>query len=482
MHVVHKTNKSPKRAHGKIVLLSAIILISFITKIALAWVTRDTISYFDEWGYYEAAELQLEDPNFVEVFRPSAYICFLTGIFWIFGKSLFAAKAAQVLLSTFSVVLLYGIARRIFSEKVALTAAGIFAFYPNLVAFTHYLWRETFFIFLVLSFFYFLFPVSSNYRRYHTLLAGIIIGLIALTRPDIVSLLLVSFIYFFCTERRWSRTLSKTLILLFGIAIVLFPWTIRNYIFTGRFMLVSADSGKHLWHSLNTMIKYGEDYRIYELFDEPGFYEPGDVIFPGSNRGREINRPESSQSNIVDVYHEEVANALEFVFDNPWLVIKRMWPKFCILWGPNSFVIRHLRLGIYGKNFATGGWPIKIYPPENMALVKAVTLIVTLSYSFVIITGLLGMIFHKPSKKSLSLILYIIFSTAIISFLLGMSRYRLKLMPFIIIFSAYGICHVKEIVKAPDRKLRWLLFCILFALFLAICALYVPILFDIFQQ
>ena len=150
MHVVHKTNKSPKRAHGKIVLLSAIILISFITKIALAWVTRDTISYFDEWGYYEAAELQLEDPNFVEVFRPSAYICFLTGIFWIFGKSLFAAKAAQVLLSTFSVVLLYGIARRIFSEKVALTAAGIFAFYPNLVAFTHYLWRETFFIFLVL--------------------------------------------------------------------------------------------------------------------------------------------------------------------------------------------------------------------------------------------------------------------------------------------------------------------------------------------
>jgi len=463
-----------------VLLLSAIIFVSFAVKISIAWITRDTVSYFDEWDYYERAVGILEDPNCNEIYRPPGYVSFLTAIFWLFGKNLFAVKAAQVVISTLSVLLAFKVAADIFDQKVGMLAAGIFAFYPELIAYSHYLWRETIYIFYLLALFYILTLASSEYRRYRIVLAGIACGTCAMIRASLADILPICVLCFYLIKKSWRQFIIIILLFLFGVIFVIAPWTIRNYQVTDRFLLISTELGYAVWRGLNVLIDYGNDYRVYELFDEPGFYEWDDIIFPGVKDGRKINWPEGAEPNPVDSYRETIRRARAFALKNPCVVLRRMWPKFCILWGPNSFVIRHLRLGIYGKNFTAGKLPIRVYPTPKPALTCTIILIVVLSYCFVLVTGLLGMIFHNMNKKSLLLVSFIIINALIFSILTGVSRYRLQLMPFIIIFSAYAICHAREIISAPDMRIRWSFFFLLLGIFVTICVRYSPIIFDIF--
>ncbi|MCH8224123.1 MAG: glycosyltransferase family 39 protein, partial [Chloroflexi bacterium] len=105
---------------------------------------------FQSWVRHPDSPYLKDLPQYPGAYQPPAYVVFLAAVLGVTGRSVLAAKAAQVVLSGLTVLLVYAIGRSWFDRRRGLIAAGICALYPNLIAFSHYLWTETFFIFVFL--------------------------------------------------------------------------------------------------------------------------------------------------------------------------------------------------------------------------------------------------------------------------------------------------------------------------------------------
>jgi 4-amino-4-deoxy-L-arabinose transferase-like glycosyltransferase len=84
-------------------------------------------------------------------------------------------------------------------------------------------------------------PSASNPR--HVLIGGVLAGLAILTRPAM--LFFLPFALLLAWRRRPSPRLA--VLLLAGTCIVVLPWTIRNAIVHGRFVLVASEGGVTFW-------------------------------------------------------------------------------------------------------------------------------------------------------------------------------------------------------------------------------------------
>ena len=126
--------------------------------------------------------IQYPNPRWDPIYQPPIYPLFMGGVYWL-GGGAFASKVVQVILSTATVWFLYLLVRRMSDRRAALLAAGCFAFYPTVIAFTHYNWSETVFLFLALPSFLLLFDSEGGIARPRGLFAaGVCFGLAALTR------------------------------------------------------------------------------------------------------------------------------------------------------------------------------------------------------------------------------------------------------------------------------------------------------------
>src|SRR3972149_366160 len=93
------------------------------------------------------------------------YIYFIVVILKLFHEKIFFIKLIQILLNTISACFLYVLAERIFNKPVALLSVFIFSAYPTLIAFTHYLYPETLYIFLLIVIIYLLTAFSTNKKK-----------------------------------------------------------------------------------------------------------------------------------------------------------------------------------------------------------------------------------------------------------------------------------------------------------------------------
>ena len=77
-------------------------------------------------------------------------------------RSATAVKVAQCVLSAATCVLLLALGSAWFGARTGRIAGWMWALYPNAVAFTHYLWSETLFTFLLLALLVALFAVRGG--------------------------------------------------------------------------------------------------------------------------------------------------------------------------------------------------------------------------------------------------------------------------------------------------------------------------------
>ncbi|MBN1913114.1 MAG: glycosyltransferase family 39 protein, partial [Candidatus Omnitrophica bacterium] len=121
--------------------------------------------------------------------RVPLYPIFLASIYSVFGHNYTAVRIVQCLLGAFLCVLIYLIAKEIFSSRVALIASLTLCFYKPYILYSYFggpgfLFSENLFTFLLAVFVYFITrsflpkPGVSN-----SIIAGFLLGLMALTRP-----------------------------------------------------------------------------------------------------------------------------------------------------------------------------------------------------------------------------------------------------------------------------------------------------------
>jgi 4-amino-4-deoxy-L-arabinose transferase-like glycosyltransferase len=161
------------------------------------------------------------------------------------------ARLILALLGTLAVLFTYLIGRRLSGPSAGLIGAAAVAIYPALLEYQGMVMGEplaaTLLSGAVLAAFWAAGPAVPARERW--LVPGALFGLLALVRPEYMSVaLLVSLVVLVRHGwHGWRGSWVQALLLLAGVAVVVAPWTVRNAVALDRFVPVSTGGGQVLF-------------------------------------------------------------------------------------------------------------------------------------------------------------------------------------------------------------------------------------------
>ena len=206
------------------------------------WYLYRGISIASGYGYSE-------DGN-PTAYWPVGYPGFLGIAFWLFGKDPLTGQIANLLLASGIFFLVLNLGRLIFSEDTARISVFLLAIYPNNIGYTATLLSELFFTFLILLGLYIHIARKSIIW---TATSGLIFGFSALTKPQFIFLPAILLFLEYIQKRKTEKILfslknaaTRGLIIYSMMAIVLIPWSVRNYIIFKDLVLISTNGGATL--------------------------------------------------------------------------------------------------------------------------------------------------------------------------------------------------------------------------------------------
>lgn len=139
--------------------------------------------YHDLWAQSIAQGNWIGDQVF---FRAPFYPYLLGIIYKLFGHNYFVPRLFQHLLGSFSVVLIYFLARKLFNPKVAYLSALFASIYWIFFYFEGELLLDSLLVFFGVLTVLLLVRAGENPKKSRFLLAGLSAGLFAITRPNIL--------------------------------------------------------------------------------------------------------------------------------------------------------------------------------------------------------------------------------------------------------------------------------------------------------
>lgn len=171
-------------------------------------------------------------------------------------------RAVQIAMSLLAIVLLYDLTRRLFTPRAGLVAAGIMAVWFPFIELPIHLFSEPLFLSLLIAHLWLLLCWRDQRRWWLLAAAGAVLGLAALARSTaLYSLPLV--LLWLLLELRPAHTpliawatlrgaftrpfLHAAALLLLCCGLAILPWTIRNYLTYGTFILIDTIGPVNLW-------------------------------------------------------------------------------------------------------------------------------------------------------------------------------------------------------------------------------------------
>ncbi len=179
------------------------------------------------------------------------YTLYLAFVYIVFGVHPLAARLIQVLLAGILWPLLaYRITRRLMGDGVGLLAAGWTAVYGYAVYYSAALMTEPFFITAIL----WTLDIAMNRAQPRPdlkrwALLGLAAGTATLLRQSFLPFVPFLFAWVWLTERGRPfmkgllKSLAYPLLAVAVMGIMILPWTVRNYLAFGRFVLLNTNAG-----------------------------------------------------------------------------------------------------------------------------------------------------------------------------------------------------------------------------------------------
>jgi arylsulfatase A-like enzyme/4-amino-4-deoxy-L-arabinose transferase-like glycosyltransferase len=424
----------------------AVFAVALAIRLLALWAARDAELVLDEQTYALRAEALLEGrgflgsyqswvrhdaskpvelPQYPGAWQPPGYTVFAAALLGVSGGSLFAVKLGQVLLGSLSVLLVLALGRAWFGERAGLAAAWLAALYPNLVAFTHYLWSETLFVFLLLAGLVALSRRDDPPRPQEAALAGLLLGAAALTRAAIVYFLPVLSAWLVVVHRRRPRAaLVAAAIVPAAALLAILPWTVRNTLLHGGFVLIETNAPYNLWRGNGPGAL--EDRCAPEVPHYPWPFEclP---ISPVGNRyawvlvadaKRALGKDDPSDLELIR-YAQGAAWAE--IRAHPETFARRILPRLVDLWNPTSFLVRHLHVGAYG--------------PVHPVLATLLAWAAILAYLAAAALALAGAWLERRNAFTWLVALLALFYSGITALSFGLTRFRLPLEALLLVLA-----------------------------------------------
>jgi hypothetical protein len=195
--------------------------------------------------------------------------------------------------------------------------------------------------------------------------------------------------------RRGRAGLARSAAFVLGAALVIAPWTYRNWLAFHAFVPVSTAGGQNLFQG-NARVPRDETYEMVK-----------------SVHGR------------VEQYRYARAMGLQAIRDRqPWWLLEKLRDEMPHFWEADSLVLIHIKRGAYGA----------VRP-----LAAVVTAVVVLApYVAVLDLFALGLATLVPTRERALLLLFLAYYVAIHIVTHGFARYRLPVMPIVFLFGAQG--------------------------------------------
>jgi len=342
----------------------------------------------DVIDYRESAEHFLKTGLMINPYQMPLYPLFIA----ITGPGI-GQLAADMMLSVFSVWLIYALADQLFSDQYAriISAAGA-ACYPPLIFFSVIGLSETLFITLVLSAFLYW------YRGRFTV-AAIFAVLAILTRPifDIFAPGLVLLFALLVHRLPLTKALQHLAVYLIVYCALMAPWWLNNYKAYGGFVRLTLGAGIVLFAGNNPLNHSG-----------------------GGNLG--VDYDLSAFASITDPIKRDAAlrdAAIDYIVHNPQRFLKLAVLKFQRIWQ---------------------------FWPANEAFRNTGTVIISVvSFAPVLLFAGFGLFAQRDRLRRLSpILLFALGYTGLLMILVGTIRYRLPLEPFLIVLAGAGTNYLMQ--------------------------------------
>ncbi len=370
-------------------------------------------------------------------FRAPLYPYFLAFLSAITGGSIFFSKFLQLLVTGGSAFFIYRIAHHLFGNREAFIAGIMYACYGTLVFYETMFLIPVVFLFFTLWGVYRLIISTSETTLTQWLLTGLIFGLSAISRPNIllvIPLLLLWIFFFLLRTSDIKRRIVAPILVAVGVALVILPVTVRNYLVTGEFILISSQGGVNLYignnDAANGLSMHMPEVELNESLSWSQFI-PTTTAVAEREAGRELGDAEVSAF--------WTTKAINWITANPSKFIGLLWRKSVYLL---SGFENSDNSDIYferGKSFLFSIllWDFGLKFPFGLLLPLA----------------LVGLYLLRSQTRKLSLLyLFILGYIPTIILFLVTARHRLSLIPFLIIIASATIVKLYDIIRNRNHS------------------------------
>lgn len=396
--------------------LAAAVRIALILSLDGKPYFRDPIvdsAAYDEWGQRIASGDVMGSGAF---YQDPLYPYFLGGTYAIFGRDLYLVRLIQVVLGVVGCWLLFETARRLVDVRVAFVALAIAALYKPFLFYDTALLKEFLAVVLVEAAIFFL--VVD--KRWSWSLAGLALGLGVLVRANLLLVVVVLGICFAC-----RRQFAKAALLACGTIVALVPVAVRNHQVSGDFVLTTYQLGPNFYignHAENTTGRYVPPAFLTAAAPE---FEERDFRAEAERMSRRPLRP------------SEVS---QFWWDAAWADLDT--GRFLKLTARRTaeYVNAYEVPDNYNYQFM-----------ERFSWVLRAPL---LGFWLVLPLAAAGMVFAWRERRTwwwLYLFVIAYFASVVAFFVFA--RYRLPVVPPLILFAAFGLVRLFE--RCRERKWPW---------------------------
>jgi tetratricopeptide (TPR) repeat protein len=391
-----------------------------------------------EWALPEG----VNDPLIAETpyFRPPGYPYFLSGVYRLVGGEPVASRVAQFALGLATCLLGFVLARRWAGPVVGALFAGFLASYWSFVYFEGQLLDPVLLVFLLLASVLALSLLAERIGFARAVVSGLLLGLSALVRPNVLLFAPVAaaWIAWIAVRRADAKRLSLTVAGLFlGVTVAVAPATLRNYFVSGEWVLISSNGGVNLFIGNNPKAD-GVNAAIPEV--EQLTSEGGWTCFDYPQVMKGLERKLGKPISYTEASRYWTREALDYIADHPGRFLALTAKRAALFWGPSE----------------VGDRDVGLARESSIAL-----RLVPLSFPMVLALALVGgFLLAREASSSGSLLrrqvavlvgsLVIVYFVSFLPFFFN-ARYRVPVLPFLLLFGAYGVWSVARLLGSGRK-------------------------------
>lgn len=250
--------------HAHAVELLALIAVALVLRLLVWHWHRFYPLGGDEQEYLQQALTLLRERRYVELrlMRPPLYAGFLAISILLLDSLVQNLRLVQAIAGTLTVIPIYVLTLHLWRDRrIALVAGLLAALNYTFAAAATELLAETLFLLGITTLFWLLQRADAPVRRAG--IAGVTLAALALTRSVALPLLILGGVWLFITANKRAAALFVV-----TAALVIAPWTLRNYLTYNALIIVDTTGAENLWLDNDPAGREAVKRQLYALGDD----------------------------------------------------------------------------------------------------------------------------------------------------------------------------------------------------------------------